>query len=91
MLIGIGNRLRKGKLLFLHWPDESWLEAIRIVHEFVDFYIDKAIERQQIQDTNKPKEPERYILLHEMAKQTQDRLDLRSQILSVYARKRHCY
>ena len=89
-LIGLGKRVRLGRLKFLYW-DKKWHEAIRIVHEQVDKYIDKAIEHQQqekqAQIDNQgtgEKSTDRYILLNEMAKQTQDKEDLRSQILAVF-------
>ena len=73
------------------YRDKKWHEAIRIVHEQVDKYIDKAIEHQQQEkrahidnEAIEGESPDRYILLNEMAKQTQDREDLRSQILAVF-------
>lgn len=83
VMIGFGTRVRMGKLKFLY-RDPAWFEAIRIVHAFVEKHIDKALEiekQRQIEDSNPD---ERYILLHEMVKQTQDKLDLRSQILAVF-------
>ena len=89
-MIGLGRRVRLGILKFLY-RDKKWHEAIRIVHDQVDRYIDKAIEQQhqekQAQTNGRLPEqriPERYILLNEMAKQTQDKEDLRSQILAIF-------
>ena len=89
-MIGLGRRVRLGILKFLYW-DKKWYESTRIVHEQVEKYIDGAIAQQQqgeksMADLEKSdmKVPERYILLNEMAKQTQDRDDLRSQILAVF-------
>ena len=89
-MIGLGRRIRLWRLRFLH-RDAKWYEAIRFVHAQVDRYIDKAIRRQRqekkglsgtLDVIEKPQD--RYILLNEMAKQTQDKEDLRSQILSVF-------
>ncbi|KUJ09387.1 N-alkane-inducible cytochrome P450 [Mollisia scopiformis] len=84
-LYGLGHRVRLGSLRFLH-RDKRWLASIQVVHEQVDQYIEKAI--RSIRDTNGSdelaKKADRYVLLNEMAKQTQDKLDLRSQILTVF-------
>lgn len=70
---------------FLYREDKTWLESIFIVHEYVDFFIHKVIENHLTQDTKGSlEEPERYVLLHEMAKQIQDKADLRSHILTVF-------
>ncbi|KAF4630119.1 hypothetical protein G7Y89_g8022 [Cudoniella acicularis] len=83
---GLGNRVRLGPLKFLY-RDPLWFESIRIVHAFVEKHIDVAIEVEKHRKINGSTEREannRYILLNEMAKQTQDKLDLRSQILAVF-------
>jgi len=83
---GLGNRVRLGRLKFLY-RDPLWFESIRIVHEFVDKHIEVALEREKQRKRGDHTENEsnhRYILLDEMVKQTQDRLDLRSQILAVF-------
>ena len=75
---------------FLH-RDPKWHEAIRVVHAQVDRYIDNAFRQQASKgpgaegDASSTEDEEnRHILLHEMAKETQDRPDLRSQILTVF-------
>jgi len=83
---GLGTRVRLGPLKFLY-RDPQWFKAIDIVHAFVDKHIDLAIslenERKDSgRDEYKPNH--RYVLLHEMVKLTQDKLDLRSQILAVF-------
>lgn len=83
---GLGNRVRLGRLKFLY-RDPLWFESIRIVHAFVEKHIDRALETERIRKTSgqvEPAEGRRYLLLNEMAKQTQDKLDLRSQILAVF-------
>ena len=75
---------------FLH-RDPKWHEAIRVVHAQVDRYIEDAFRQQESENQraegdapSTEDEKNRYILLHEMAKQTQDKVDLRSQILTVF-------
>ena len=83
---GLGNRVRLGRLKFLY-RDPLWFESIRIVHAFVDKHIEVALEGEKQRKTSGRTENEsnhRYILLNEMVKQTQDKLDLRSQILAVF-------
>ena len=83
---GLGNRVRLGRLKFLY-RDPVWFESIRNVHAFVEKNIDNALETERLRKINGPLEPvenPRYILLNEMVKQTQDKLDLRSQILAVF-------
>ena len=82
--------LTRAVLRFLH-HDPKWHEAIRVVHAQVDRYIDDAFRQQAHKDLKKIEdspstgaERDRYILLHEMAKETQDKEDLRSQILTVF-------
>lgn len=87
--IGLGRRIRLGRFRFLH-RDKKWHEAIRIVHAQVDRYIGRAVQQQQEKQAQAcdqsldPGAQHRYVLLNEMAKQTQDKVDLRSQILAVF-------
>lgn len=83
---GLGNRVRLGRLKFLY-RDPKWFESIRIVHKFVEKHIDKSLEAERIRkqkSSSGETKIHRYILLDEMVKQTQDKLDLRSQILAVF-------
>ena len=83
---GLGDRVRLGRLKFLY-RDPVWFESIRIVHKFVENHIDNALKAEQNRKENgqaEESEHQRYILLDEMVKETQDKLDLRSQILAVF-------
>lgn len=83
---GLGNRVRLGRLKFLY-RDPLWFESVRIVHAFVEKHIDIALEGEKQRSASSRIENElyhRYILLNEMVKQIQDKLDLRSQILAVF-------
>ena len=85
---GLGNRVRLGKLKFLY-RDPVWFQSVDIVHRFVEKHIDTALEAyrsgklsdNQLQEDRSSR---RCILLQQMVKQTQDKLDLRSQILAVF-------
>lgn len=74
---GLGKRVRLGPLKFLY-RDPLWFESIRIVHAFVEKRIDEAVEGAKQRKIDRPTEYEpnhRYILLDEMVKQTQDKLE----------------
>jgi cytochrome P450 len=78
---GVGIRAMLGKFRFLH-RDKKWWDACKQVTDFVDQHVEKAISRiesKEIQDAT------RIRLVDEMAKDTQDRLTLRSHILSVFS------
>jgi cytochrome P450 len=92
---GIAMRMQLGKLRFLY-QSTKWRESIKEAHAFADRYVDKALEFRRSflvdQETKQAhlNSPEggnhelRYILLHEMAKETDNREDLRSQIIHVF-------
>ena len=92
-LAGVGRRRRAGMLRFLYTFDKRWKEAIDKVHAFVDNHVKGALEetaqdsplnslKPQRSDQHTP--PHRYILLHEMAKEIRDPIELRHQILNVF-------
>ena len=90
-LLGLGLRLLAGPLKFLFVLDPTWKKAYTKVHTFVDKQVSNAIAMQKTkpaqnnQDPNNPTDrPKKYILLHEMAQETQNPLDLRAQILNVF-------
>ena len=86
----MGTRIQMGRFRFLH-HDRKWQEA------FAYKYVDKALDYRQEyirekqiseiprevpfeeDDTNK-----RYVLLQELAKETDNRIELRSQVLHVF-------
>ena len=85
-LFALGARVRLGPLRFLH-RDQKWIDSIKIVHERIDRYIERALHSAHSFEEKMSSESEkadRYVLIDEMAKQTDDKLDLRSQILTVF-------
>ncbi|KAL9121277.1 MAG: hypothetical protein Q9187_002162 [Circinaria calcarea] len=84
-LFGTGLRVMLGRLSFLA-PKAKWLESCQRAHQFLDFYIDKALEQKEISRTgNGPREagasPKIRSMLQGLAEQTDDRIEIRSQIL----------
>ncbi|CAG8958276.1 hypothetical protein HYFRA_00000631 [Hymenoscyphus fraxineus] len=92
---GTGRRLQLGKLAFLY-RDRKWRESVKVAHAFADRYVDKAIEYRRsrlaaqdakVGDMDEAGDDEpgkRYVLLHEMAMQTDNRENLRNQIMHVF-------
>ncbi len=86
---GALKRLIMGKLRVLYY-NPKWKEACKTAHTFAEGYVDKALKFRISFLANKttatPAETKEkgYILLHEMAKQTDDRIELRNQILHIF-------
>ena len=91
---GMSLRIRLDRFRFLH-RDRKWQESIDIAHAFADKYVDKALEYWRAylarleKEGSKALEAEeqpqrRYILLQEIAKETDDRVALRNQIMHVF-------
>ena len=92
-MAGVGLRRRAGKLEFLYAFDKKWKSAYRKVHAFIDVRVKRALEETASTGTQAfSKDPhstkhgsaQRYILLHEMAKEIRDPIELRYQILNVF-------
>ena len=86
---GMGKRMQMGIFMFLH-HDPKWYNSIKIAHTFADKYVDKALQfrsawlRDQKKNGSQEDDKERYVLLQEIAKETDNPLELRSQILHVF-------
>lgn len=85
---GIRVRLQMSKLLFLH-HDQKWLDAVALVHNFIDGHIEATFN--QLEQKKAAKEDikallgqERTDLLWDMAQRLPDKLAVRSQILAVF-------
>ncbi|TGO72713.1 hypothetical protein BELL_0426g00050 [Botrytis elliptica] len=77
-----------GKLAFLY-RDKKYYDSIKVAHAFADFYVDKAIKYHtdglsKEEPTEKDRSGHKYVLLHDMAMQTDNRNELGSQILHRY-------
>lgn len=61
-------------------------EAIRICHEYIEKFVDDAIRYKQEQDEEMKagsQRDERYVFIHELAKQTTDRKRLRDELVNI--------
>ena len=88
-MFGSGFRIALGPLKFL-FRDSKWPRSCEITHRFADYNVDKALQWRQermhlekMQSTGGELKDHRqqHILLHGMAEQTEDRTELRNQIL----------
>jgi cytochrome P450 len=89
---GMGTRIQMRNFKFLY-RDKKWWEAIEISHDFAYTYVDKALafrgryleskvlEKKGVSEDD---EKHRYVLLAEIAKETDDRDYLRSQIMHIF-------
>ncbi|KAL9118577.1 MAG: hypothetical protein Q9187_004875 [Circinaria calcarea] len=66
---GLAARMRLGKFTFIRGRDREWKEAIRKVHVFIDKHVETVLKGQS-SENNEKLQGERYILLNEMAKET---------------------
>ncbi|OCL14662.1 cytochrome P450 [Glonium stellatum] len=80
---GTGIRAMLGRFKFLH-RDKEWWKACKTVTDFADRHVEKAIARVEKGEVA-GKDSNYLRLVDEMAKDTQDRLTLRSHILSVFS------
>ncbi|KAF2660512.1 cytochrome P450 [Lophiostoma macrostomum CBS 122681] len=61
-------------------------EAIRICHEYVDKWVDEAVRYREAQDVEKAAgagKEERYVFIHELAKQTKDKKRIREELINI--------
>ncbi|KAF2773332.1 cytochrome P450 [Teratosphaeria nubilosa] len=83
---GARVRLTMGTFMFLH-RDPSWYAAIRVVHDFMDVYIDDALEERRRRAENPEKfaaTPERTDLLWDITGHVGDNKLIRDQITAVW-------
>ncbi|MCJ1260480.1 hypothetical protein MMC22_000341 [Lobaria immixta] len=65
-----------------YFPGRQFKKDVKYVHDFVDRYVARRLESRKFQDTKEATD-ERYIFLHELVKETQDPLQIRSELLNV--------
>lgn len=79
---GVGRRIQLPYWNVLTRDKKFW-QSCQIAHNFVDGYVQKALLVGQDTETGDA-EPERYILAHELVKETDDLNDIRNQLLNVF-------
>lgn len=63
--------------------DKKWWQSYRLCHDFVDRAVDRAIRDLDSKTLSKGKH-HKYILAQELAKRTDDRKDIRNQLLNIF-------
>ena len=90
-LVGIGRHRRAGMFVFLYKHDLSWKVAYENAHKLIESHVERALEdsaSSKLPHSDQDLPPDRYILLHEMAKKIRDPIELRYQILQVFLQAR---
>jgi cytochrome P450 len=79
----IGKNLRVGLVVGIQ--NRQFEECKNIVHDFTDRYVQNALDHYRLEQSGKvsPRPSDRYVFLHELAKQTQDPIALRSESLNI--------
>lgn len=80
-------RLRLGNLMFAH-RDEKYRRACRTVHAYAEKFVDCALqhrrrEKSGVRTSADPNEKQPYVFLQELAKDTEDPIMLRDQIVNM--------
>ena len=76
----VGDNARNGILGYL-FPDRQFKNDAKFVHDFVDSYVEKSLACRKVADPEKTEG--RYVFLHELATRTQDKVQIRSELLNV--------
>lgn len=77
-------RIRLGRLLPLQPRDREYEAALKVVHEYGDHFVRRALDHQVSQKTSAEEEVKgRYVFLRELAKETQDATELRNHLLGM--------
>ena len=80
----ISMRSRLGLMRYVY-SDKKGDEAIRFCHAYVDQFVDEAVKYREKLDVEKTASDrhEKYVFLHELAKETRDKKRLRDELLNV--------
>ncbi len=80
--LAMGGRL--GAMFWLY-HDKAFRENVRQVHTFIDYFVQSALARGRGDEKSAgdDAEKQKYVFLHALAEQTQDPVELRSQLLNI--------
>ncbi|KAH8701058.1 putative cytochrome P450 alkane hydroxylase [Talaromyces proteolyticus] len=81
---GLIHRARAQNFYWLVNP-RRFREAVKLVHDVVDYYVDQALAKQNHSEEEKfiGNTESRYVFLEAVARETQDRIALRDQMLNI--------
>lgn len=77
------SRGRLDRLYPLLGKNKKAEEAIKLCHQYVDQFVDAAVEYRKTHDLEKAATEEKYVFLHELAKSTSDKKRLRDELVNV--------
>ena len=86
---GAGKKIRQGRFRIL-FRDAAFNEATKTIRAFTERYVDKALAMHQKKECKESalyqmqEGPQKVIFLHELAKQLDNKVELRDQLLSVF-------
>lgn len=86
---GAGKKIRQGRFRIL-FRDPAFNEATKTIRAFTESYVDKALAMHQKKECKESalyqmqEGPQKVIFLHELAKQLDNKVELRDQLLSVF-------
>ncbi|KAJ9659639.1 hypothetical protein H2198_003053 [Neophaeococcomyces mojaviensis] len=79
----LGKRARFAELYFIYNP-KQFRDDCKLVHKFADYYVHRALAKDLSTELEKGDAKQRYVFLDELAKQTRDPVELRSQLLNIF-------
>ncbi|RDW58480.1 hypothetical protein BP5796_12410 [Coleophoma crateriformis] len=62
---------------------KEYYEACKVCHQYIDRYVVKALSKNKENSLEQGEEKQHYIFLEELARQTQDPIEIRDQLLSI--------
>ena len=77
----VANSARTQNITSL-FPRPQFEKDAKYVHDFVRRYVDRSLESRKAQDLEKTEE-DRYVFLQQLAKETQDPVQIRSELLNI--------
>lgn len=86
---GAGKKIRQGKFR-IFFRDPAFNEATKTIRAFTERYVDKALAMhgkigcKESAVSQKQEGPQKVVFLHELAKQLDNKIELRDQLLSVF-------
>ncbi|ROW05736.1 hypothetical protein VMCG_05152 [Cytospora schulzeri] len=79
---GVATRIRLGPIYWMHNP--KWFrESTKAVNHFMDYYVQRALNKGLREKVAEQGTKQKYVFLNALAEQTQDPIELRSQLMHI--------
>lgn len=79
---GLATRARLGAMYWIHNP-KPFREATQAVNQFMDYYVRRALNKGLREKSSEQGTKQKYVFLDALAEQTQDPIELRSQLTHI--------